>query len=82
MTLICWHIRTVAYQKWGNHGKYMKALYTVLRVHGDHMITVKVDIEKCKLIVFDCNLQATLEGEIEAYIELLRVMMSILLDQS
>ena len=34
-------------------------------VHEDHWIAVKVDIEKCKLVVFDCNLQATLKGEIE-----------------
>ena len=32
--------------------------------------------------MFDYNLQATPEGEIEAYMEPLRVMMPILLDQS
>ena len=46
----------------------MKALYTVLRLHEDHWIAVKIDIEKCTLVVLDCNLQATPEGEIEAYI--------------
>ena len=60
----------------------MKVLYTVLRVHEDHWLAFKVDIEKCKLVSFDCNLQATPKGESEAYMEPLRVMMSILLDQS
>ena len=68
--------------KMGKSWKKMKVLYTVLWVHEDHWIAVKVDIEKCKLVVFDCNLQATPEGEIEAYMEPLHVMMPILLDQS
>ena len=65
-------------RKW----KDKRALYTVLNVMKHHWVAAKVDLNLCKLIVFDCNTSANDDETIQKAMEPLCTMIPIILKQT
>ena len=62
--------------------KGKRALYMPLNVDKRHWVVVKVDLELCKLIVFDCNIFAYGNKAMKKSMEPLYTILSIILKQS
>ena len=66
----------------GNSWEGKKALYMALNLSDKHWVAVKVDLRACKLFVFDCNISAYTDSQIDIFMKPLCTMIPILLEQS
>ena len=66
----------------GNSWEGKKALYMALNLSDKHWVAVKVDLRACKLFVFDCNISAYTDSQMDIFMKPLCTMIPILLEQN